>query len=61
MLKVLAEGMYRGFQNDNHPRQMYSAKGYIGYERKTLSKFALIRQLKTTADSVLEKECVQTP
>lgn len=39
---------------------MYIVESYVGYEENNLClKFFPSRQLKTTADSVLEKECVQ--
>lgn len=38
---------------------MYTVENYVGYEEITLFLNSFpFRQLKTTADSVLEKECV---
>lgn len=50
--------MYRGFQNDTHDECIVPPITFV--MRKANSELApLLRQLKTTADSVLEKECVQ--
>lgn len=50
--------MYLGFQNDTHVECIVPHITLV--MRKAFSELApLLRQLKTTADTVLEKECVQ--
>lgn len=59
MLRELAEGMYSGFRNDIHDK--YKLHKLRWLRNKTYSEqYSPFRQLKTTADSVLEKECVQS-